>query len=174
MHRTRLLFLLGLALAVGATSVAKGQDRTSDLDQPKTVDQDAKHSKAKKSDDSHRKHWYSLPHLRHKKNDGDSDARKTATSASSKPAATRSVNKTAAASHPGNKTAGTTKAGQKTVAGKGQGTRAAAGTSSGRKTAASTSHGKKSVRHNCTAEEAKKGGCQAAKGHGAKGTTSHS
>lgn len=182
MHRLRLLLLLGLVLAVGGTPLAQGQDGTSGLDQYKTVDPDTKHEKAKdKNNDGHRKHWWSLPHFRHKKHDSDSDVHQTATNSTSRTVAAKPVNKTVAAkpvsknaapTHRSNKAAAVTRPGQKTQAKTGQGSRAAAGSHPGRKSVASTSHGKKPLRHNCSAEEVKKGGCQAAKGHSAKGTTS--
>lgn len=91
----RLLFLLGILIAIGATSSAMGQDRNTGLDdmsqskdhianQPKATNTDqikasdkskAKENKkeAKKEDNGHRKHWWSLPH-RHKKQDKDAKA----------------------------------------------------------------------------------------------------
>lgn len=158
MYRLRLPLLLGLALAVGATPLAKGQD---DLDRYKSQDPDSKHDKAKnkkqakiKNDDGRRKHWYSLPHFRHKKHDNDSDARRTATTPSSKnaaakPVAAKSMNKAGAPGNPPKKTAAATKP----VAKSGQGA------------------SKKPLRHNCSPEEAKKGNCQPDKGHSAKATT---
>lgn len=183
MHRLRLLMLLGLVLAVGGTPLAKGQDKYG-LDQDKSLDQDVKHDKAKnQNNDGHRKHWWSLPHLRHKKHDSGSDTTQTGASSSSKTVATKPVNKTVAAKpvsksaapmRRGNKTAAVTRPGHKTAAKTGQGAKAAAGSHPSRKTEASTGQGKKTLRHNCSPEEAKKGGCQAEKVHLAKGTTKQS
>ncbi len=177
MHRLRFLLLLGLVLGMVATPLAKAQDATSSLDQYKTVDPDTKNDKAKaKNNDGHRKHWWSPPHFRRKKHDSDSDARPTAANTSSNPVAAKPVSKTvagkpasksAAATPRGSKTAAVTRAGHKT-------TKAAAGSHSSRKTVASTGHGKKTLRHNCSPEEAKKGGCQAGKSTVAKGATKQS
>jgi hypothetical protein len=145
MHRVRLLFLLGLVLAVGATSVAKGQGQSHD--------RDSKHDKAKNKDnDGQRKHWWSPPHLRHKKHGDDSSAHQTGTKSSSKTVAANPMSKTAGGANPG----------QKTVAKTGQGKKAVAATS------------KKTVRHDCSPEEAKKGGCQVDKGRSQKGSASPS
>ena len=184
MHRLRLLMLLGLVLAVGGTPLAKGQDGTSGLDQYKTVDPDTKHEKAKdKNNDGHRKHWWSLPHFRHKKHDSGSDTTQAGASSSSKTVAAKPVNKTVAAkpvsksaapTHRSNKAAAVTRPGHKTAAKTARSTKAAAGSHPSRKTAASTGQGKKTLRHTCSAEEVKKGGCQAEKVHLAKGTTKQS
>jgi hypothetical protein len=154
-------------LALGTTSVAKAQDGTSVFkDQGQNQDRDTKHDKAKtKNNDGHRKHWYSPPNWVHKKHNSDSSARRTGTNSSSK---------TAARTNPGNKTVGATNPGQKTVAKTGQGNKAVAGTNGGSKTIAGTSHGKKTVRHDCSPEEAKKGGCQVDKGRSQKGSTNPS
>ena len=156
MHKVRLLlFPLCLALAVGAASMARGQDGTFQ-DQSQNQARDSKHDKAKnKNNDGHRKHWWSPPHLFHKNAAGTSP-----------------VNKTAATTNSGNKTVAG-KPGQKTVAKTGQGHRAVAGTNRGRRTTAGTSHAAKTVHHDCTPEEAKKGGCQASK-RSKKGTASPS
>ncbi len=168
MHRIRLLFLLGLVLALGATSVAKGQDGTSVFSKGQNQDSDSKHDKAKsKNKDGHRKHWWSPPRL-HKKHGSDSAAGRTGMNSSSKIVAAKPMNKTAVSTNPGNKTAGATKPSQKTVAKAGQ------GVAGPKKTIAGTSHGKKAVRHDCSPEEAKKGGCQVDKGRSQKGSTSPS
>jgi hypothetical protein len=172
MQRVRFLFLLGLVLAVGATSVAKGQDGTPFS---KDRDRNSKHAKAESKDnDGHRKHWWSPPHLRHKKHVSDSAASRTGTNSSSKTVAASPMNKTAAPRNPGAKTARATKPGQKPIAKTGQGNKALTGPNPGRKTIAGASHGKKTVRHDCSPEEAKKGGCQAGKGRSQKGTASPS
>jgi hypothetical protein len=146
MHRVRLLLLLGLVLAVGATSVAKDQGQK---------DRDSKHDKAKNKDnDGHRKHWWSPPHLGHKKHGSDSNASQKGTNSSSKTVAANPMTKTAASSKPGNKTVGATNPGQKT--------------------GAKTGQGKKTVRHDCSPEEAKKGGCQVDKGRTQKASASPS
>ena len=183
MHRVRLLLLLGLVLALGATSVAKAQDGTSVFkDQGQNQDRDTKHDNAKnKNNDSHRKHWWSPPNWLHKKHNSDSGARRTGTNSSGKTVAANPktvaanpMNKTAARTNPANKTVGATNPGQKTVAKTGQGNKAVAGTNGGSKTIAGTSHGKKTVRHDCSPEEAKKGGCQVDKGRSQKGSTNPS
>lgn len=183
MHRLRLLLLLGLVFAVGGTPLAKAQDATSGLDQYKTVPPDTKQDKAKTKDqnnDGHRKHWWSLPHLRHKKHESESAARPAETNSSSRTVAAKPVNKTVAAkpmnktavhTHPGNRTARATRPVHKTVARTGQGKKTVAKTYPHKKVIARTSHGKKTVRHGCTPAEAKKGGCQAYKAHSQKGTS---
>ena len=173
MHRLRLLLLLGLVFAVGGMPLAKAQDATSGLDQYKTVPPDTKQDKAKTKDqdnDGHRKHWWSLPHFRHKKHESESAARPAETN-SSKTVAAKPMNKTAVHTHPGNRTARATGPGHKTVARTGQGTKTVAKTYPHKKVIAHTSHGKKTVRHGCTPAEAKKGGCQAYKAHSQKGTS---
>jgi hypothetical protein len=198
MDRLRLPLFLGIVLAVGAPPLAKGQDGSSELDRYKTQEPEIKHDKSKdkkqatsKNNDGHRKHWWSLPHFRHKKQDSNSNAR-TTNNARGKAAAVKPVNNTGAPKKPGNKTAALTRPGQKPQAKTGQGAKAAAGTNPNRKTIARTGPGsksaagnttsgktvagtnqaKKTVRHNCSPDEAKKGGCQAEKRPAAKGTTS--
>src|SRR5260370_7437983 len=116
MHRIRLLFLLGLVLALGAASVAKGQDGTSVFSKGRNQDTDSKHDKAKnKNKDGHRKHWWSPPRL-HKKYGSDSAAGRTGTNSSSKTVAAKPMNKTPVSTNPGNKTAAAPKPPQKTPA----------------------------------------------------------
>src|SRR6185437_9723141 len=115
MRKVRLLFLLGILIAIGATSAAMGQDRNTGLDamsqskdhiasQPRAANTDqAKPSdkskaqetkkEAKKEDDGHRKHWWSLPHLRHKKQDKDAMAKDAKNSNKKAVATPRASNK---------------------------------------------------------------------------------
>src|SRR5215467_4863481 len=71
MYRLRLL-VLAFVVVLGA-SLARGQDGTNPFD--KTADQNSAQEKAKskqektKSNDNHRRHWYSPPHWFHKKHD---------------------------------------------------------------------------------------------------------
>jgi hypothetical protein len=201
MHRLQLPLLLAFALAVVGTPLAQGQNGTQDLDRYKTQEPESKQNKSKDkkqakniNDDGHRKHWWSLPHFRHKKKQSDSNARMTTTNSSGKAAAVKPVSKTGATKNPGNKSAAVTRPSQKTQARAGQSARVAAGTNPNRKPATHTGQGaksasgsnassktvagtrraKKPVRHDCSPEEAKKGGCQADKSHAAKGTTSPS
>lgn len=168
MQRVRLLFLLGLVLAVGATCVAKDQAAAPTKDQAQKQDRDSKHQKAKdKSDEGGRKHWWSPPH-RHKKH--DAGAPQAGTDSNSKTASVKPVkmDQTAAQSKPDKKPAAATKSGRKTVA---SGSKPAA---PGNKAVASTAHSRKTVRHNCSPEEAKKGGCTAQKTHSLKPATNPS
>lgn len=169
MQRVRLLFLLGVVLAVGATCIAKDQAATPAKDQAQSQDRNNKKDKAK-NDEGHRKHWWSPPHLRHKKHDA---ANQAGMNSSSKPATVKPVkmDKTAAPAKPGDKTATAAKPGKKTVAKKGQDNKPIAATTPGKKTMASAAHPKKPVRHNCSPEEAKKGGCQTEKAHNQKAAT---
>ncbi|HEX7286826.1 MAG TPA: hypothetical protein VF532_11635 [Candidatus Angelobacter sp.] len=194
MHRIQLLLLLSLVLALGAPPLAKGQDGLQELDRYKTQEPDTKQDKAKakkqatnKNDDGHRKHWWSLPHFRHKKQESASNTGRT--NASGKAAAVKPASKTGAPKNPSSKTTAVTRPSQKPKARTGQSAKAAAGTHTGRKTAAhagqgaksasganasrkttaGTSQAKKTVRHNCSPEEVKKGGCPAEKGQAAKG-----
>ncbi len=170
MHK-RLLLMLGLVLAVGATPLVKGQDGMSSLDQDKKIERDSKPDKAKKNNDGHRKHWWSLPHFRHKKQQSDSAARPAATNSSTKMVAVKPADRTGTPTKQAGKTASVTRPGQKRIARTGQGAKSASRTNARRKTVASAGQGKKTVRHNCSPEQARKGGCQAAKGHSAKGTS---
>src|SRR5215813_6863407 len=68
MHRLRLLLVLAFVMVLGA-SVARSQDGTGVFnDQDKKSDQSKTQAKAK-SNDSHRKHWWSPPHWFHKKHE---------------------------------------------------------------------------------------------------------
>src|SRR5690348_9354590 len=61
MQNLRLLLVAGLALAVGSTLAASAQETAPRKAQSQTQAQD------KKNDNGHRKHWWSLPHMHHKK-----------------------------------------------------------------------------------------------------------
>jgi len=190
MFRLRYLLILGIFIAVGAAPLARAQD---DLERYKTEAPDPKQEKAKekkqkqpkvKDSSGTRRHWYSLPHFRHKKHESGSDARRSSANSSTRTAALKPVNtttskrpanKTAITKGPANKTvaskssqtaqaktthatkSGTT-ASKKTAVSTAQNRKAANRSSSSRKTVASASHGK-AVRHDCTEQEAKKGGC---------------
>jgi hypothetical protein len=191
MHRLKLLLFLGVVLAVSGTPLVKAQEATSGLDQYKTVPPDPKQDQAKakvkdQNNDGHRKHWWSLPHLRHKKHDSDARQPEAKMNASSKPAAPAPANKpvVAAPAHtmaahtnpshkmvaakPASKTVHATH--RKTVARKRTRAKTVAATHPHKKVVAHASHAKKPVRRGCTAEEAKKGGCQAYKATSQKGT----
>ena len=179
MHRVRLLFLLGLLFALSATPLVRAQDATSGLDQNKTVAPDTKPEKAKDKDKSHRKHWWSPPHLHlhHKKNKKDSGASQAETntkmSSSSKPVAQTPVNTAAARTNPAGKTVAAkpaktktvhaTRPRRKTVARAQTRHKAVTRTHARRRRVARRSHGKKASQHNCSPAEAKKDGCQAYK-----------
>ena len=206
MQKLRLLFLLVVVVAFGVTCVAQSQDGTGGLDdqvQNKFADKDQDQPKAKadkkqgpkvKSNEGHRKHWWSLPHLRHKKHDNDYAARQQQAKSDNKTASAKSVNNapapkrtasTASIANPSHKTAAmqrsethrnaATKTAHKTVAGKSQTTTAVAGRKAPRKargkTVAATNHARKPVLHNCTSAEMKNGGCQAVQKHTTKTAT---
>lgn len=180
MKDLRFLFLAGLVLAVGSTLGVNAQESTPKA-QAQTQAQD------KKSDNGHRKHWWSLPHFHHKKNQPPQAA---AANTGGKAATMKPVKQTATiAGHPGSITVSekpATKTAQvkpakKTVASAHTSTRPVhrtvasrshARSTTARKTVAATSHTKKAVRHNCSAEGSKNGGCQAQ--HSAKSATTRS
>jgi hypothetical protein len=159
-------------MVLGA-SVARSQDGTGVFnDQGKKSDQSKTQAKAK-SNDSHRKHWWSPPHWLHKKHDnaaskteqspfsktgaGDNTTAKTVATANGPK--TSSTHQAVSGAHP------TTKTVTKTTPG-GQGV--APNTHSKKTTATASS--KKNVRHDCTPEQMKKGGCAAEKGSNPKAT----
>lgn len=192
MHRLKLLLFLGVVLAVAGTPLVKAQGATSGLDQYKTVPPDPKQDQAKaktkdQNNDGHRKHWWSMPHFRHKKHDSDARQADTKMNASSKPAAATPASKPVVAT-PAHTMAAHTNSGHKTVAAKPAsktvharhrktvarthtGAKTVAGTHPHKKVVAHASHAKKPVRRGCSAEEAKKGGCQAYKATTQKGNT---
>ncbi len=198
MHNLRLLFLLVVVGALGATCAAQSQDGAGGLDdqvQNKFGDKDQDQAKAKadkkrekakaKNNDGRRKHWYSMPHFRHKKHDTDSAARQPQANSNSKTASAKPVKNAsspkqtagnATTSRTGHKTATMARTdnnharpARKTVAGKAHANNAVAGNKAPAKargkTVASTNHAGKAVRHNCTPAESKKGGCQAVQKH---------
>lgn len=221
MRKLRLLFLLGVLMAIGATPAAMGQDRNTGLDemsqskdrianQPKanTADQDKiSDKKEAKQDDGHRKHWWSPPH-RHKKQDKNAkadikakDAKNSkdkavaatpsnnkkskhqvaAGKSTSHPASTKSANKSGVKSaharagkavhtKTSNKNAEVKKTGNKTVASTGHSRKSVAANKASKKSVASASHSKKTAHPDCSANNSKKGGCQAVKAHGQKTT----
>jgi hypothetical protein len=191
MFRLGYLFLLGIFIAVGAAPLARAQD---DLERYKTEAPDPKQEKAKekkqkqpkvKDNSETRKHWYSLPHFRHKKQESESDPRRRSANSSTRTTALRPVNtttrtkpanKAAMAKGQRNKTAaskssqtaqaktthaakaGTTASRKTAATTSAQGRNAKAETSSSKQTVASANHGK-AVRHDCSEAEAKKSGC---------------
>jgi hypothetical protein len=124
MHRSRLFFLLPLAVAFALTGVAQAQDGTRNLDdqiQNKFSDKDQDNGKAKKqdkdkvkNDDGHRRHWYSLPHFRHKKHDNESAARQPQNKSNTQTAAAQPMPKPAAMKPAANRSAAFTNASMKT------------------------------------------------------------
>ena len=188
MHRLKLHFILGLAVALGA-STARAQDATKGLDDQvqnkfDTQDQDSgktkKQDKVKvKNDDGHRKHWYSMPHFHHKKHDKDAAVPQSQPSVTKTVAAKPMNQPVAAKANTSNRAAfidsgkntkakpkqtseamATTKPAHKSMSGKGHVTKPAS-TTRAHKTVARNSHAKKPVQHNCTSEESKKSGCHA-------------
>lgn len=179
MKKLRVLLFAGLIFAIGSTLAAHAQEAT-----PARA-QGQKQAQEKKNDNGHRKHWWSLPHLHHKKK----EAKTAAPAASSQTAMARPVKQTATPARRGTITVSEKPAGKtaqskpvkKTVASAHRSARplhrtaartAHAHPSTARKTVASTSHTKKAVRHNCSAEGSKTGGCQAQ--HNSKPATTRS
>jgi hypothetical protein len=184
MYRLRLLAVLTFVAILGA-SLARGQDGTEPFN--KQGDQKNTQEKAKNSDNQ-RRHWWSPPHLFHKKHDNAGSSGQTGNSPFSKTAAganTTAQNQTvktsdnkvvAAANAP--KTSSTSK----TVTGARPTATTAARTQTARKGPAGNTQikkttgtaGKKPVRHDCTPEQAKKTGCAVDKASSHKGTTNPS
>ncbi|HMF89158.1 MAG TPA: hypothetical protein VKL40_00835 [Candidatus Angelobacter sp.] len=160
----RLLLVLAFVVVLGA-SVARGQDGTGVFnDQDKKSDQNKTQAKAK-SNDSHRKHWWSPPHWFHKKH--DNAAGKTEPSPFSKTDSktvaaadapkTSSTHQAVTGAHPTTKTvAKTGPAGQ------------AGGQNAQKRKTSATAGSKKTVRHDCTPEQSKKTGCVVGKGNSQK------
>lgn len=197
MHRLKLHFILGLAVALGA-STARAQDASKGLDDQvqnkfDTQDQDSgktkKQDQAKvKNDDGHRKHWYSMPRFHHKKHDKDAATPQSQANANSKTVAAKPINQPLAAKASANKSAALVDSSKnvkakpkqtsamrasqpvhKTVTGRGHATKTAS-TVRPHKTVAKNSHAKRPVQHNCTSEESKKSGCHASQQQVAKAT----
>ncbi len=204
MHKLRLLFLFVVVVAFGATCIAQSKDGTGGLDdqvQNKFSDKDQDQAKSKadkkqdkikvKGNDGRRKHWWSLPHLRHKKHDKDAAAPQPRAKSDNKTASAKSVSNApapkrteASISKPGHNTAAmqrsekhrsvAAKTAHKSVAGKAHTTPVAAKKAPAKvhaKTVAGTNHTRKPVRHNCTSVEMKDGGCQAVQKHATKTAT---
>jgi hypothetical protein len=180
MRRLRLLVLLGVVLAVGASAQAKTKNSSSTPDQK----QEQNSKDQARNNDGHRKHWWSMPHLHHKKAEAKqkNDAKQkmdakhqaapavkvedplieanskqktssTATAKGNTHVKTRS--KTARTTAPSHKSTAHTRQANKTMASKKPVTKRVAAT-----------HSSKTARHHsCSAEEASKGGCQTAKQH---------
>jgi hypothetical protein len=195
----RLLLVLGFVLALGA-SFARGQEGTTVFNQDQASDQNsktkAKKAKTDKSSSEHRRHWWSPPHWFHKKHDtaarnqsGKHPDNKTVAMTTKSSSGKTEASTTAAATTPApvlkTRTSTTasgakaTKTGSTAKPGTGVHTAtktATGGTSKGtsrsittrKKT--TTTAGKKTVKHDCSPEEAKKGGCQSGKGNDQKGT----
>jgi hypothetical protein len=169
MRRIKFLLLLGTVIALGTSTLARAQEdlerykaQEPDPKLDKAKDKKQKPAKVKNADNEHRKHWYSLPHFRHKKQESAQNARQTAPNSSTKTVALKPVNTTSAAK-PANRTAKTKGQANKTATKSGQTkaktARGAKGGSSSKKTVASASRGKKPVRHDCSDDDAKKGAC---------------
>lgn len=153
-------------------------------DQSATIHQQDKTKAKAKDNDGHRKHWWSLPHFRHKKKDENSTSQlkakpKRDTTASSqalsKPATQKQaasqkhVAKTGAPKERANHKALTAaKPTHKTVA-KNKTSTVAAGKVH-KKTAANSGHAKE-VHQNCSSVAAKKDGCQNVQRHTSKTAT---
>jgi hypothetical protein len=179
MHRLRLLLVIGFVLTLGA-SVARSQEGAV-VNKDQTSDQSSKSkpkkAKANTASDSHRRHWWSPPHWFHRKHDntarnqtGKSADNKTAAIAGPAPKTSSSKAGTSttasATSAPVLKTRTKTGTGAhtatKTAPAPGAATKHTKGLSSRKKT--TTTAAKKPVKQDCSAEQAKKGGCQTGKG----------
>jgi hypothetical protein len=182
MRRLRLLVLLGVVLAVGASAQAKAKDHPSTHDQK----QEQNSKDQSNNNDGHRKHWWSLPHVHHKKSDakkadakkGDAkqaaDAKrqaeptvkvedplieanskpKTSSRATANPSHMNHRSKAVATSAASHRSTALNREPHKSMASKKPATKRVA-----------ASHNSKSAHHACSPEEADNGGCQAAKRH---------
>jgi hypothetical protein len=188
---------LGASVARGqeGTAVFKDQDQTTDQTSKTTP----KKAKADKHTSEHRRHWWSPPSWFHKKHDNAARTNRSGENAESKTAAaTTPVTKTSTAKTETTTTATATTpapalktrtnqtlAGSKSATSStktGTGAHASAKTVSKTGTAkkgsaqglhkktGATAASKKAVRHDCSPDEAKKGGCQTDKGSNQKGT----
>lgn len=180
MRKLQLLFIAGLMVGLGSALTASAQSATPAKNQNSSQEQ------AAKNDNGHRKHWWSLPHLHHKKNQPQTAATNTTAGQS---ATVKPVKQAKSNSHPGTITV-SEKPAAKTVATKSAkrtvpptrasakpvhrtvATTSHAQSRTTKKTVAATSHTKKTVRHNCSAEESKTGTCQAQ--HSTKPATTRS
>lgn len=190
MHKSQFILLCVIVLVLGART-AKAQDGVDSLDdqiQNKYSEREPDKSatthqkdktQAKNNDDGHRKHWWSLPHFRHKKKDENATNQikiqpkrhtLTASSKGSKPASQKHVAKNNAPTERSKRKALTAaKPSHQTVAKSNTGT-ATAGRAH-KKTVSSSGHAKE-VHQNCSSAEAKKGGCQNVQRRNSKADTS--
>jgi hypothetical protein len=180
MRRLRLLMFLGVVLAVGATAQAKTKENSST---PNQKQEQNSTDKAKNNNDGHRKHWWSLPHFHHKKTEAkqqktdpkhNADAKRQAEptvkvedpliEANRKPK-TSGMATAKASSHTkeSSKTVRTSAASHKSSSHSRQVTKTAAQRKPVTKRVAASR--RKTAHHTCSAEEASKGACQAAKSH---------
>jgi hypothetical protein len=181
--------------------MARAQDGTNPFDNPgKPADHKSTQAKAK-SDDSHRKHWWSPPHWFHKKHDNaartgqtgnnpdsksgavatattkNSETRTAATTnnagkpADKKVVAAANVPKTSSTNKPVTGARPTSTAVTRTAT---AGTGTPGNTQIKKTNATATGKSKKTVRHDCTPEHAKKSGCEVGKGSSQKGTAGRS
>jgi hypothetical protein len=190
MLKSRLTLFCTIVFALAGTRTAKAQDGAGSLDdqiQNKYSEREpdkaaTAHQKDKtqaKNDDGHRKHWWSMPHFRHKKKDENSASQlKTqpkhnpvtpSSQAMSKPAAHKQVAsqkhvaKTSAPRERSNhKTLTAAKPSHKTIAKNKTSTNPSGKAHKG---AVATSGHAKDVRQNCSSAVTKKGGCQSVQKH---------
>ncbi len=190
MHKSQLILLCVIVFVLAGARAAKAQDGTGSLDdqiqnkyserEPDKAATTHQQDKTKaRNDDGHRKHWWSLPHFHHKKNDENSISQlktqpkrntvSTSSRAVSKPAAQkRTARSSALKEKSAPKTLAATKPTRRTLT-KSKTDNHASGKAH-KAPIASNGH-TKDVRQNCSSAVAKKGGCQSVLKHNTKAAT---
>ena len=190
MHKSQLILLCVIVLVLAGARAAKAQDGTGSLDdqiqnkyserEPDKAATTHQQDKTKaKNDDGHRKHWWSLPHFHHKKNDEHSISQiktqpkrntvSTSSQAVSKPAAQkRTARSSALKEKSAPKTLAATKPTRRTLT-KSKTDNHASGKAY--KAAVASNGHTKDVRQNCSSAVGKKGGCQSVQKHNTKAAT---
>jgi hypothetical protein len=182
MHKSGLMLLCMIVIALGGARVARAQDGAASLDdqiqnkyserEPEKAKTSHEKDKAKiNNNDGQRKHWWSLPHFHHKKESRNSAAPQPQRNL--KTAAAKPTNKTIAQQPSAHKVSGSRSV-HAPVAGKKDAHNAVSSATPKKKAVASTSKARKPLHRDCSAAEAKSGDCQAAQKRSARASTSRS
>lgn len=197
MHKSRLILLCVIVLVLAGARTAKAQDGVASLedqiqnkyserepDKSATTHQKDK-AQPKNNDDGHRKHWWSLPHFRHKKKDENATTRlKTQPKRHTVTASSQAKSKTAAQKHLASqkhvartnapterskrKTLTTAKPSNQTVA---QSKASTASAGRAQKNSVATGGHAREIHQNCSSAEVKKGSRQSLQKHNTKAAT---
>jgi len=191
MHKSRLILLCVIVLVLAGARTAKAQDGVASLEdqiqnkyserEPDTSATTHQKDKAqpKNNDDGHRKHWWTMPHFRHKKKDENATSQpKAHPKRNSVAANSRPVNKTATQKRTVRSRALKEKSAPKTLAAtktthRTSGKVKSGSTPSGKaqKTAVASNGHAKNVHQNCSSAVTKKVTCQSVQKHNTKAAT---